>query len=68
MSEKTKPARLWQEMTLTLVLKVFVLFVIWAVWFSVPEDATLDDQAVASKIFSQQLDKDHDHDAVPGTR
>jgi hypothetical protein len=68
MSEKTKPARLWQEMTLTLVLKVFVLFVIWAVWFSVPEDATLDDQAVASKILSQQPDKDHDHDAVPGTR
>jgi hypothetical protein len=68
MPDKTKPARLWQEITLTLALKVFVLFVIWAVWFSVPEDASLDDQAVASKILSQQLNKDHDHDAVPGTR
>ena len=68
MSEKSKPVHLWQEITLTLVLKVVVLFVIWAVWFSVPEDATLDDQAVASKILSQQLQKEHDHGAVPGTR
>jgi hypothetical protein len=65
MPEKAKPVRLWQEITLALALKFFVLFVIWAVWFSVPEDATLNDQAVASKILSQQLDKDHDHDAVP---
>jgi hypothetical protein len=68
MSEKTKPFLLWQEITLTLALKIFVLFVIWAVWFSVPEDATLDDQAVASKILSQQLQKEHDHDAVSRTR
>jgi hypothetical protein len=65
MPEKAKPVRLWQEITLALALKFFVLFVIWAVWFSVPEDATLNDHAVASKILSQQLDKDHDHDAVP---
>jgi hypothetical protein len=65
MPEKAKPVRLWQEITLALALKFFVLFVIWAVWFSVPEDATLNDQAVASKILSQQLEKDHDHDAVP---
>jgi len=65
MPEKAKPVRLWQEITLALALKFFVLFVIWAVWFSGPEDATLNDQAVASKILSQQLDKDHDHDAVP---
>jgi hypothetical protein len=65
MPEKAKPVRLWQEITLALALKFFVLFVIWAVWFSVPEDATLNDQAVASKILSQQLNKDHDHDAVP---
>ena len=57
MSEKTKSFRLWQEIALTLALKAFVLFVIWAVWFSVPEDATLDDQAVASKILSQQFQK-----------
>ena len=65
MPEKAKPVRLWQEITLALALKFFVLFVIWAVWFSVPEDAALNDQAVASKILSQQLNKDHDHDAVP---
>jgi hypothetical protein len=65
MPEKAKSVRLWQEITLALALKFFVLFVIWAVWFSVPEDATLNDQAVASKILSQQLNKDHDHDAVP---
>jgi hypothetical protein len=65
MPEKAKPVRLWQEITLALALKFFVLFVIWAVWFSVPEDATLNDQAVASKILSQQLNKDHDHDVVP---
>jgi hypothetical protein len=68
MSEKTKPARLWQEITLTLALKLFVLFVIWAVWFSSPEEDRLDDQAIASKILSQQLHKEHVHDAVPGTR
>ena len=69
MPEKAKSVRLWQEITLALALKFFVLFVIWAVWFSVPEDASLNDQSVASQILSrqlsQQLDKDHDHDAVP---
>ncbi len=68
MPDKTKPVRFWQEITLTLALKVLVLFVIWALWFSAPEAARLDDQAVASKILSQQLDKDHAHDAVPRTR
>ena len=69
MPEKAKSVRLWQEIMLALALKFFVLFVIWAVWFSVPEDASLNDQSVASQILSrqlsQQLDKDHDHDAVP---
>jgi hypothetical protein len=64
MSEKTKPSHLWQEITLTLALKVFVLFIIWAVWFSAPEENTLDDQKVASQILSQQSPKDHSHDAV----
>jgi hypothetical protein len=63
MSEKTKPSHLWQEITLTLALKVFVLFIIWAVWFSAPQDINLDDQAVASKILSQQSLKEPDHDA-----
>ena len=68
MSEKTKPVRLWQEITLTLVLKVIVLFVIWAVWFSAPEQDSLDDQAVATKLLSQQLQKETNHDALAGTR
>jgi hypothetical protein len=68
MADKTKPILFWQEITLILALKVFVLFVIWAVWFSTPERDHIDDKTVASKILSQQLDKDHEHDAVPRTR
>jgi hypothetical protein len=68
MAGKTKPVRLWQEITWALVLKVLVLLIIWLVWFSAPEETRLDDQAVASKILSQQPNKDHDHDAVPRTR
>jgi hypothetical protein len=68
MADKTKPIRFWQEITLILALKVFVLFVIWAVWFSTPEQDHIDDKTVASKILSQQLDKDHEHDAVRRTR
>jgi hypothetical protein len=68
MADKTKPILFWQEITLILALKVFVLFVIWAVWFSTPEQDHIDDQTVAAKILSQQLDKDHEHDAVPRTR
>jgi hypothetical protein len=68
MSDKTKHTRLWQEISLTLVLKVFVLFMIWAVWFAEPEDVKLDDQAVASQILSQQSHKEFHYDTVPGTR
>jgi hypothetical protein len=64
MPDKTKHRRLWQEITWTLALKIFVLSVIWLVWFSAPEDAGLDDQKVASQILSQQSQKEHDHDAV----
>ncbi|MCG6933588.1 MAG: hypothetical protein LJE57_08105 [Gallionella sp.] len=55
MPNKTKRAHLWKEISLTLVQKILVLFVIWAAWFSAPEEARLDDQAVASKLFSQQI-------------
>ena len=65
MPDKTKPVRFWQEITFTLALKVLVLFIIWAVWFSPPEENRLDEQAVAAKILSPQLTKDHDHDTVP---
>ncbi|HTN94898.1 MAG TPA: hypothetical protein VMJ33_09970 [Gallionella sp.] len=68
MPEKAKPVRLWQEVSLTLALKVIVLFVIWAVWFSAPEQDRLDDQAVATKILSQQIHKEPNHYAYPGTR
>jgi hypothetical protein len=68
MTEKTKTTRLWQEITLTLAFKVFLLAVIWAAWFSAPEDVSLDDQKVASKILSQQPQKEHDHDAVRRAR
>jgi len=68
MTDKAKTVRLWQEIVLTLALKSLVLVIIWTVWFSAPEDASLDDQAVASKILSQQPQKEHDHDAVPRAR
>jgi hypothetical protein len=68
MSEKAKTVRLWQEVTLTLAFKAFLITIIWAVWFSAPEDASLDDQKVASKILSQQPLKEPDHDAVRRTR
>lgn len=68
MTGKTKRLRLWQEITLALALKGFVLAIIWSMWFSVPEDASLDDQKVASRIFSQQPQKEHDHDSIHRTR
>ena len=68
MTDKAKTVRLWQEIVLALVFKVLVLTVIWAVWFSAPQDINLDDQAVASKILSQQPQEEHDHDAVRRAR
>jgi hypothetical protein len=68
MADKAKSVRLWQEIVLALAFKVLVLTVIWAAWFSAPEDINLDDQKVASQILSQQPQKEHDHDAVTGTR
>ena len=68
MTGKTKRLRLWQEITLALALKGFVLAIIWSMWFSAPEDASLDDQKVASMIFSRQPQKEHDHDSIHRTR
>ena len=68
MAGKAKPVRLWQEIVLALALKVLVLTIIWAAWFSVPEDINLDDQKVASQILSQQPQKEHDHDAIRRAR
>lgn len=68
MTEKAKNVRLWHEIALTLAFKILLLTVIWVVWFSSPEDITLDDQKVASKILSPQSLKDPDHDAIHRTR
>lgn len=68
MPEKAKVVRLWQEIVLALAFKGLVLIVIWAVWFSSSQDINLDDQAVASKILSQQSPKEHGHDAIRRTR
>jgi hypothetical protein len=68
MTGKAKSFRLWKEITLALAIKGLVLAVIWSVWFSAPEEASLDDQKVASRIFSQQSLKEHDHDTFHGTR
>jgi hypothetical protein len=68
MTEKAKTVRLWQEIVLTLAFKFFLLAIIWAVWFSAPEDTSLNDQKVASQILSQQFKSEHDHDADPRTR
>ncbi len=54
MTEKPKTIRFWQEITLALVLKVIVLTVIWLVWFSSPEDHSVDASKVTSHLFSQQ--------------
>ena len=68
MTDNAKPVRLWQEIVLALLFTALVLTVIWAVWFSAPQDINLDDQAVASKILSQQSQKEHGHDAVRRAR
>lgn len=68
MAGKTKNLRLWQEITLALVIKACVLAFIWSMWFSAPEDTGLDDQSVASRIFTQQPMKEHDNDPVNRAR
>ena len=54
MTGKPKAVRLWQEITLALVLKVLVLTLIWLAWFSTPEDHTVDASKITSRLFSQQ--------------
>jgi len=68
MTEKAKTVRLWKEIVLALAFKALVLGIIWVVWFSAPEDKTLDDQKVASQLLSQQPQKEHNHDAIPRAR
>ena len=68
MTGKPKTFRLWQEISLALVLKAVAIFIIWYVWFSAPEDTSLDDQTVAAKILTQQPQKEPNHDSVHRTR
>ncbi len=51
MAGKAKRIQFWQEIALALAIKGLVLAVIWSVWFSAPEDAGLNDQKVAARIF-----------------
>lgn len=53
MMVKLKPLRLWQEILLTLLLKAVLLAIIWAAWFSKPEDRAVDDQKAATQILSR---------------
>jgi len=68
MTRKSKPVRLWQEIALTLTLKVLLLTAMWAVFFSAPPDQTIGGQQAAAHIFSQPSLKEQNHDADPGTR
>jgi hypothetical protein len=65
---KPKTSRLWQEISLALVIKAVALFIIWFLWFSVPEDHAVDAQQVASHLFPQQSAKEPNHDSVYRTR
>lgn len=65
---KSRFLPLWQEILLTLLLKGLLLTLIWYVWFSSPEDRTLDEQKVASQLFSSQPLKEPAHGAIPGPR
>ena len=68
MTGKAKSIRLWQEIILALVFKCVVLAIIWTVWFSAPEDISLDEKKVASRILSPPPQKEQDHVAVSRTR
>jgi len=68
MACKPKIPRLWQEITLTLALKVAVLMIIWFVWFSPTAEHPVDATQVASRLLSQQSTQEQSHDPVPRTR
>ncbi len=68
MGRKPGSVRLWQEIIVTLVVKVILLAAIWAVWFSEPEDRSLDASKVAAQVLSLQSAKEHGHDSHSRTR
>lgn len=68
MTGRPETPRLWKEITLTLAIKAVALFIIWYIWFSVPEDHTVDAMQVASHLFPQQSAKELNHDPVSRAR
>lgn len=54
MTGKPKTFRLWREIALALVLKAVVLTLIWAAWFSTPEDHSIGASTISSRLFPQQ--------------
>jgi hypothetical protein len=68
MSGKPETMRLWKEIALALVLKVTVLGIIWAAWFSTPEERTVDASKITSRFFSEQLQQEHEYDSIRRTR
>ncbi len=67
MAKNAKSVRLWQEIAITLAVKILLLTVIWMMWFSAPEDDSIDSQKIAEKLFSPSPDTTH-HDPVHRTR
>ncbi|NNM81827.1 MAG: hypothetical protein HKL98_04375 [Burkholderiales bacterium] len=56
--------RYWREIVLTLIIKVFVLSLIWYAWFSNPQDEHLDDAAVAARMLNSHIVKDSSHGSI----
>jgi hypothetical protein len=67
--------RLWQEVTLVLVIKAVTLAAIWWAWFAHPQDKQLDGAGVADSITpadpgtkAPPLLPEKNHAPRPGTR
>jgi hypothetical protein len=65
---RPKSSKLWQEIALTLLVKITLLTLIWAVWFSAPQDQSIGDQQAAAQILSTQPQQESNHDAIPRAR
>lgn len=68
MAGKRKSLLLWQEIVLTLTLKIILLTIIWFAWFSASEDRALDDKKITAQFFSSSSRKEPDHDAINRAR
>jgi len=67
--------RLWQEITLILVIKAVTLIAIWWAWFAHPQDKRLDGAGVADSITAADpgakatpLLPEKNHAPRPGSR